>query len=65
MLNSIVNWQIVYTNILGYVVREGRKAISDKIVKRIIELNNKAISDYEEARKKRTKEKRSSSFCGS
>ncbi|HHX16966.1 MAG TPA: helix-turn-helix transcriptional regulator [Mollicutes bacterium] len=58
MLNSIVNWQIVYTNILGYVVREGRKAISDKIVKRIIELNNKAISDYEEARKKEDERKK-------
>lgn len=58
MLNSIVNWQIVYTNILGYAVREGRKAISDKIVKRIIELNNKAISDYEEARKKEGERKK-------
>ncbi len=58
MLNSIVNWQIVYTNILGYAVREGRKAISDKIVKRIIELNNKAISDYEEARKKEDERKK-------
>lgn len=58
MLNSIVNWQIVYTNILGYAVREGRKAISDKIVKRIIELNNKAISDYEEARKKEYERKK-------
>ena len=51
MLNSVVNWQIVYTNILSYAVKEGRKAISDKIIKTIIDLNNKSVNDYEEARK--------------
>lgn len=51
MLNSVVNWQIVYTNILSYAVKEGRKDISDKIIKTIIDLNNKSVNDYEEARK--------------
>ena len=59
MLNSIVNWQIVYTNILNYALKEGRKSISDKIIKIIIELNNKSVSDYEEARKNEDERKKS------
>jgi len=49
MVDSVVNWQIVYTNILGYAVKEGRKAISDKIISTIIGLNNKAVNEYEKA----------------
>ena len=58
MLNSVVNWQIVYTNILSYAVKEGRKAISDKIIKTIIDLNSKSINDYEEARKNEEESKK-------
>ena len=58
MLNSIINWQVVYTNILGYAVKEGKKLISDKIIKTIIELNNKSINDYEAARKKEDERKK-------
>lgn len=52
MLNSIVNWQVVYINILNYAIKEKRKLIIDKIIKIVIELNNESINDYEEARKK-------------
>lgn len=58
MLNSIINWQVVYTNILGYAVKEGKKLISDKIIKTIIELNNKSINNYEAARKKEDERKK-------
>ena len=38
--------------------KSNRKSISDKIIKIIIELNNKSVSDYEEARKNEDERKK-------
>ena len=52
LINSVVNWQCVYSNILTFASKEDKKDLLNKLIDLIIKLNNTSIEAYEKARLK-------------